>query len=366
MLARFVAGRKPLLQKSAACTLLLHRDLRFLKANPSLDLVRGFSSQKDFEPSPDFGNYGFDRPEVISWHTDICSTVELLGKLGQDVRLLDTAGGYPIAKTFLKVGEGGVWLPLEFVNDLALVAAAYLVKNDCILVSGRLYCVVQDSNWKIKVDDVKYVQTEQHEGNTCGGFVRGPRMQNLIGESSQALWMEYFRDPCQWWDIRVDKQKNSSPDFRHKTTNKTLWIKGYNTPKWVEAWLQREDAKRPCGSDSKPSKEACQDDGKPCQHKEKPHRHDGKPSSLHHRHRLRDIAAHADRLWQDLFVNPSDWWDQRTKKKNPRAPDFKHKTTRESLWISSWETPPWVMPQLAALDLNVQTGEGRRQDEPSE
>jgi hypothetical protein len=35
--------------------------------------------------------------------------------------------------------------------------------------------------------------------------------------------------------------------------------------------------------------------------------------------------------------------------RNPKAPDFKHKSTQEALWINSWNNPPWVEQQLAVL-----------------
>ncbi|KAK9129618.1 hypothetical protein Sjap_010105 [Stephania japonica] len=55
-------------------------------------------------------------------------------------------------------------------------------------------------------------------------------------------------------------------------------------------------------------------------------------------------------LWQVFFSNPYEWWDNREcSKANPRHPDFKHKDTGESLWLSS-EDPPWVRKQLQLLD----------------
>jgi hypothetical protein len=32
---------------------------------------------------------------------------------------------------------------------------------------------------------------------------------------------------------------------------------------------------------------------------------------------------------------------------NPRAPDFKHKETKEALWIDDRRTPPYVLTRLA-------------------
>ncbi len=73
-------------------------------------------------------------------------------------------------------------------------------------------------------------------------------------------------------------------------------------------------------------------------------RYDGEP---------RDAANPDDpvhRKWLDYFDNPNNYWDNRTNKRNPRAPDFKHKEGNEALWISSRDTPPWVTAQLEFVD----------------
>ncbi|MQL90531.1 hypothetical protein Taro_023121 [Colocasia esculenta] len=61
-------------------------------------------------------------------------------------------------------------------------------------------------------------------------------------------------------------------------------------------------------------------------------------------------GSSAEELWQAFFANPVDWWDNRKNKRNPRAPDFKHKHTGEALWIEGRYNPPWVKSQLAILD----------------
>ncbi|KAL8137292.1 hypothetical protein V2J09_003293 [Rumex salicifolius] len=62
----------------------------------------------------------------------------------------------------------------------------------------------------------------------------------------------------------------------------------------------------------------------------------------------------AEALWQAFFVNPTDWWDNRKNKKNPKYPDFKHKDTGEALWIESRYNPPWVKSQLEILDSRME------------
>ncbi|KAI3966923.1 hypothetical protein MKX01_017574 [Papaver californicum] len=53
-------------------------------------------------------------------------------------------------------------------------------------------------------------------------------------------------------------------------------------------------------------------------------------------------------LWRDLFDNPNQWADYRKDKLNglvkPKHPDFKHKDSGQSLWITS--APKWVISEL--------------------
>ena len=54
--------------------------------------------------------------------------------------------------------------------------------------------------------------------------------------------------------------------------------------------------------------------------------------------------------WRYLLENPNQFWDNRTGKRNPRAPDFKMKGTEEDvpLWINSRDTPRWVLDELVS------------------
>lgn len=53
-----------------------------------------------------------------------------------------------------------------------------------------------------------------------------------------------------------------------------------------------------------------------------------------------------DHIWQEYFADPSQWWDNRCNKRNPKAPDFKHRTTKRALWVDGWYTPKWVKDRL--------------------
>lgn len=57
-------------------------------------------------------------------------------------------------------------------------------------------------------------------------------------------------------------------------------------------------------------------------------------------------GSRAEQLWASWRDNPSEWWDNRERKYGPTSPDFRHKDTREGLWIDSKNTPQWVRDQL--------------------
>ncbi|XP_008792689.1 protein OSB1, mitochondrial-like [Phoenix dactylifera] len=57
-------------------------------------------------------------------------------------------------------------------------------------------------------------------------------------------------------------------------------------------------------------------------------------------------------LWQVFFANPYEWWDNRQSKPYSGCPDFKHKDTRECLWLRP-DDPPWVRRQLELYDSNM-------------
>ncbi|CAM6040640.1 unnamed protein product [Sphagnum compactum] len=60
-------------------------------------------------------------------------------------------------------------------------------------------------------------------------------------------------------------------------------------------------------------------------------------------------AGEKEKLWQEFFSDPSQWWDHRLDKVNVNYPDFKHKTTRQALWLDDPRRPPWVEAKLAAM-----------------
>ncbi|KAJ7514799.1 hypothetical protein O6H91_23G059500 [Diphasiastrum complanatum] len=161
----------------------------------------------------------------------------------------------------------------------------------------------------------------------------GSSMICALEEERQAagverLWQKFFWDPSQWWDKRFDKENPEAPDFRHKTTNKALWINDKFSPSWLQAKFAILDQEAPQQSSLPSSSIEC-----------------------------RDQVSRTKQLWEEFFSDPSQWWDNRSDKRNPRFPDFKHKTARKALWIDNRFNPPGVSARLAAMEQCQQQGQ---------
>lgn len=65
----------------------------------------------------------------------------------------------------------------------------------------------------------------------------------------------------------------------------------------------------------------------------------GRPSPPRRAGTERSSGGNSDALWQDLFDNKQQWYDNRGTKTNPRGPDFKRKSDGQALWINS--APSW-------------------------
>ncbi|KAJ7555628.1 hypothetical protein O6H91_05G047200 [Diphasiastrum complanatum] len=79
------------------------------------------------------------------------------------------------------------------------------------------------------------------------------------------------------------------------------------------------------------------------------------PLQEHHPHSSAPLCSggrawRKNQLWKEFFSDPLQWWDNRSNKRNPRSPDFKHRTSAEkALWIDTRFNPPWVHARLAAM-----------------
>lgn len=154
---------------------------------------------------------------------------------------------------------------------------------------------------------------------------KGKEMRGKIASKHKDgdSWKDLIINPLQWWDYRGHKSnglvKEKFPDFKHKATNVSLWING--APEWVLAQLGKVEF------DVKPIYAKTQPAGPWTDERKRNEKGDGS--------------------WKNLVENPDKWWDNRSDKKNPKGPDFKHKETGEVLWLS--KSPDWALSKLPPL-----------------
>ncbi|KAG6555831.1 hypothetical protein Mapa_002472 [Marchantia paleacea] len=252
----------------------------------------------------------FPRPPLIPWEKDLANAVQLIGNVGKDldIKYLDT--GKIVAKSSLAVkksaqkNEEPSWFELEFWDELAEIAAHHVKKGDQIFVTGR---IIVD---KVVTPEATYTRVKVSVSNLC--FVEpfsGQRRAYVQPNASQN-------------DEFVNTSDNNwSGDVISAAPAQQNWNSQSVSP-------QQQSSSPLTGTAGKASFE--------------------------------DESLLTEKRWQAFFANPSQWWDNRLNKKNPKAPDFKHKSTQEVLWLNSWNNPPWVAAQVAAWeDKQAQTGEVR-------
>ncbi|KAG6532188.1 hypothetical protein ZIOFF_006027 [Zingiber officinale] len=192
--------------------------------------------------------------------------------------------------------------------------------TDRLEVVGITFVVeVMDTNGvKVIADKLSFV----HDGNSQST----PSFKaNASKVYSQKLWDDLVLNPLDWFDNREDKLNGlihpKYPDFKNRKTYQGLWVN--SAPSWVSERLEglvfasREKEKLP-----------------------------PQQSSVD----LLNFCAIKKTSWKNLIDNPKDWWDNRSTKPKKTYPDFKHKETGEALWLSSFNTPDWVLSKLPPVE----------------
>ncbi|XP_078179487.1 protein OSB3, chloroplastic/mitochondrial-like isoform X2 [Carex rostrata] len=310
------------------------------------------SVQKKVKPSPEQDELKADpimnlkRPTEIPFQTRVANTVNLIGTVGVPVQKETLSDGRVTAVSVL-IQEypdlPKVWIPIIFQGELAEVAAAYLKENETVYITGQLN------------GDTEPVKVNENQANVqvlaqTLQYVVDPGSTTLINAiteldvptikekedsvsyteadiagdlSSLQLWSDLLNNPNDWYDNRADKRGKNTPDFRHKRTKQQLWI-NKSTPSWVILKLEEPpfSLKNPIGS--------------PKQGEIK------KPNSSY------------VELWDDVVANPQNWVDKRMDKQKGLVkfnyPDFKHKVTKDALWINT--APILILKQLDQLKID--------------
>ncbi|KAL1565977.1 protein OSB2, chloroplastic-like [Salvia divinorum] len=329
------------------------------------------------------------KPIEIPYQAKVANFVKLIGYVKAPVQFDTFPGGKHYASTAISQeiggGRGPLLIPVVFEGDLAHVVAGHVKQNDCVLVSGQLSSepllprfarsdgwgklhilgenlnfvegftgfvknVVEgvvdekfDQQWEKAVEDAKVerfsgeaswgsssVKVESDAGDKGGMSEFGEaRLESGVvkkdGDRGLDLWRDLVKNSLLWWDYRDQKAKGlvkeKYPDFKNKETGDGLWAD--SAPKWVLPGIGKLEFEVPVVK-AKFVQGAGQGYG-------------GGGGE-------RKGSGRDEDCWKDLVENPSKWWDNRANKRNPKAPDFKHKETQKALWLRG--SPEWVLSKL--------------------
>ncbi|XP_051124675.1 protein OSB3, chloroplastic/mitochondrial-like [Andrographis paniculata] len=317
------------------------------------------SSQRVKEQSTD--SIIWPKPREIPYQVKVANVVNLVGHVEAPVQSETAADGNLLAAIVISQkssrGKVSLSIPVVFDGDLAHVVTCHVKQNDCVLVSGRLsedplkLLSIADKYGKLHVvaENLNFVEgskrgisPKQNEASFAGMEVNKPQLHNHLqtgktlknsfeksmagsGKTSynnkdEELWMDLVKNPIMWWDYRSHKSnglvKDKFPDFKQKWSGEGLWLN--SAPKWVSAELEKLEF------DVKVMKE-------------------NKVQEVGNGDKKIGGRGRED-LWKNLVDCWSMWWDNRLDKRNPKAPDFKHKETGEGVWLN--ELPDWVLIKL--------------------
>ncbi|CAA7048070.1 unnamed protein product [Microthlaspi erraticum] len=296
-------------------------------ASSSIPKSRLFSNVTDGE-SPVYHHARlFRKPLSTRFKSNLSNSISLMGFVDRPLRVLDTESDRFGVSTLLRVKDPrdpnrSFRIALSMWDVTARKCIEHLKPNDFIHVSGRLDSCCRNENsglgldYQVKVTEVNYVMAPQSHA-LDSQIPQKPKPETVslkvvkeegVEETKNDkihLWQDLFANPDKWRDNRRNNKKPTQPDFKHKETDEALWLDA-DTPVWVTKQLESFDQREP--------------------------KHD----EIH--------------LWQALFADPDEWWDNRRNKTNPKQPDFKHKDTGEALWLDSSDTPAWITSQLESLD----------------
>eukprot|EP00468_Gymnochlora_sp_CCMP2014_P013797 CAMPEP_0167755634 /NCGR_PEP_ID=MMETSP0110_2-20121227/8937_1 /TAXON_ID=629695 /ORGANISM="Gymnochlora sp., Strain CCMP2014" /LENGTH=264 /DNA_ID=CAMNT_0007641651 /DNA_START=212 /DNA_END=1006 /DNA_ORIENTATION=- len=216
--------------------------------------------------SVDFDDPDSAPPMEIEWSADLANTVNIIGNLGADPQITYLKSGKVVARASVAVSAARNttnWFDCEMWDSIARSAQQYLHKGTKVYIRGRLdkdtwndkMTGEKRSRVKVVVTDLNTVRPympssgmdSEHGGmNSYSEGQYNSKQANVDSKrGAEEKWNDFFKEPDQYWDNRALKQSGERspryPDFKHKTTQESLWIDSWDSPKWVQAILSQMD-----------------------------------------------------------------------------------------------------------------------------
>lgn len=213
-----------------------------------------------------------DAFEEVKWDPELCNTIYLLGRTGQDFELKYLESGSILGSVTLAVKQpngDSMWVRLEIWGDMAETAAAAIPKGRMIAIQGRL----KIRNWmtqagekrtstSVVVNHLKMVKQDgqrvqsplqegQHQSASAAPQSTSPRAARAskgANPDADAKWAAFFQNPDSYYDNRDMKKTGERspryPDFKSKDNENPLWVDSYDTPMWVKEAVRDLDRQR--------------------------------------------------------------------------------------------------------------------------
>ncbi|TVU00978.1 hypothetical protein EJB05_53575, partial [Eragrostis curvula] len=301
------------------------------------------------------------RPTTIPFQPRVANVVRLVGTIGAPVQMQRTPDGRFSAVSVLvqdrRVDFPKFWIPVIFQDDLAQVAASHLKENDLVHVSGQLTgdvlahllqfvdskAVATDATMAEDEGFMDIVEAEKkYEAKKISPKYPPGTAYRSKADKLNKLWNDVIARPLDWIDNRPEKKNGSRsekyPDFKNKVSNEPLWLN--TAPTTVLEKLDDlvfSNGYNGGGKDKPFSENTRKGFGTNWRSVQK-----SQDTSALPKHKLEED------LWRDLVNNPANWWDNRSDKRTPKHPDFKHRESGKALWIGT-KSPQWVVDALPSL-----------------
>ncbi|KAI3465386.1 hypothetical protein Pfo_022049 [Paulownia fortunei] len=196
------------------------------------------------------------RPTTVTYEESLHNSVSLIGAIEFPLKACNCTrfGVYTCVKVNAPTGAYRYFsVMLKFWDEMAELSVQHLKPNDLVYVSGRLgsYMKVDEDGksmrkYEVNVKEINFV-AKNGMGPACHNLVKlEPEVsaEDIMQKRRDRLhlWQVFFANPSEWWDCRKRKLNPKAPDFKHKDTGESLWLKD-NDPPWINQQLQLHDSR---------------------------------------------------------------------------------------------------------------------------